>query len=283
MLSSHPNLGECMSLKSILKKAGAYDHALFYLRKTAVHYYKKRIEQDEKLKVTIDELNRAGTLGTHYGWGKHKEEFVLFHLSIQLAEIINTLKERLQLADPNYRNASFLDAGDPDRIVLRSIGSERGVSLNIMDDCLKQVKGVGGFPVKGDIQMMSFRNKSFDYVLCFETLEHLENPILGLKELARVSTKKVFISIPWVEKTSIHEDNYAPDTPAVENHVFEFSREDFAKIITHADLKITYYKEINIFPNISNPFHNFLFKRFYYPGFFPKIQFYELTKGGANA
>jgi hypothetical protein len=115
-----------MSLKSILEKTGIYEHALSYLRRTAVHYYKRRIEQDEKLKATINELNRMKTLETHYGWKKHKEEFILFHLSIQLAEIINTLKERLRLTDPNYRNASFLDAGDPDRIVLRCIGSERG-------------------------------------------------------------------------------------------------------------------------------------------------------------
>ena len=270
-------------IKSVLKATGAYGHALSYLRGTAVHYYKKKIEGDASLKATIDEINKMKTLETHFGHVKHRDEYILLHLSIQLAEIIKTLKERLQAADPKYQNASFLDAGDPDRIVLRSIGCKRGISLNILDPCVRQVMSVGGVPVKGDIQMMPFHDKSFDYVLCFETLEHLENPVLGLKELARVSTKKIFISIPWVEKTQIHEDNYMPGEPAVENHVFEFSQEDFAKIATHANLKIAYYKEINIFPTIRNPFHNFLFKRFYYPGFFPKIQFYELTKEGANA
>jgi len=270
-------------LKSVLKATGAYNHALSYLRGTAVHYYKKKIEEDASLRATIDELNKMKTLETHYGHVKHKDEYILLHLSIQLAEIIKTLKERLQAVDSKYQNASFLDAGDPDRIVLRSIGCKRGISLNILDPCVRQVMSVGGVPVKGDIQMMPFRDKSFDYVLCFETLEHLENPVLGLRELARVSTKKIFISIPWVEKTQIHENNYASDEPAAENHIFEFDKKDFAKIVARADLKITYYKEINIFPKIRNPFHNFLFKRFYYSGFFPKIQFYELTKGGANA
>lgn len=276
------NLGEHMSLKSVLKAAGVYGPALSYLRKTAIYYYKKRIEQDKKLKTTINELNRAKTLETHYGWKKDKEEFILFHLSIQLAEIINTLKERLQLADPNYQNASFLDAGDPDRLVLRSIGSEKGVSLNILDSCVKQILSAGGRPVKGDVQMTPFQDKSFDYALCFETLEHLENPILGLKELARVCNKKIFISIPWVEKTRIHEVNYMLNCPEVEQHVFEFSPADFAKVVTHAGLKITYYKEITIFPKIHNPFHNFLLKKFYYPSFFPKLQFYELTKDEIN-
>lgn len=283
VLPPRPSLGEHMSLKSILKTAGVYDPALHYLRKTAVHYYKKRIEQDEKLKATINELNRMKTLETHYGWKKYREEFILFHLSIQLAGIINTLKERLQLTDPNYRNASLLDAGDPDRIVLRSIESERGVSLNIMDDCVKQVKRVGGFPVKGDIQKMPFRDKSFDYVLCFETLEHLENPILGLKELSRVCAKKVFVSIPWVKETRIHGKKHTSNEPMGQTHIFEFSQKDFSKVVARTDLEITFYKEINIFPKIVNPIDNFMLRKFYFPSFFPKFQFYELTKEGTNA
>ena len=270
-------------IKSVLKSTGAYDHALSYLRKIAVHYYKKRIEEDADLRTTIDELNRMGTLETHHGYIKYRDEYILLHLSIQLAEIVRTLRERLIAADPNYRNASFLDAGDPDGIVLRSIGSKKRVSLNIADHCVKQVLSVGGVPVRGDIHMMPFRDKSFVYVVCFETLEHLENPILGLKELSRVSAKKVFISIPWVEKTRIHEHNYLLNHPTVENHIFEFNREDFTKIVTHTDLRITYYREINIFPKITNPIDNFFIKRFYYPSFFPRFQFYELTKERLNA
>ena len=267
-----------MSLKSVIKSAGVYDTALSYLRKTAIHYYKKRIEQDKKLKTIVNELNLMETLKTHYGWRKDEDEFILRHLSIKIAEIIKTLKERLQLADPNYQNTLILDAGDPDGFVLKSIGSTKGISLNILDSCVKQILSLGGSPVKGDVQMMPFKNKSFSYVLCFETLEHLENPILGLNELARVCNKKIFISIPWVKKTGIHEDNYMLNRPEVEQHVFEFSPTDFAKVVTHASLKITYYKEIKIFPKIYNPLHNFLLRKFYYPSFFPKFQFYELTK-----
>ena len=270
-------------VRSILKATSAYSLAVSYLYKTAVHYYKKKIENDADLKAIIDELNQMKTLETHYGHKEYKDERILLDLSIQLAEIIRTLKGRLSAVDPNYRDASFLDAGDPDRIILRSLGCKKGISLNILDSCVKQVKDVGGLPVKGDVQMMPFRDKSFDYVLCFETLEHLENPILGLKELSRVSAKKVFISIPWVEKTQIHRNNYMPGEPAVENHIFEFNQEDFAKIATHADLEITYYKEIKMFPKILNPIDNFFLKKFYYPSYFPKYQFYELTKSGANA
>ena len=274
-----------MSLvKSFLKATGAYNYAISYLHRIAIRYYKKRIKGDAILRATIEELNRMGTLRTHYGHKELKDENIVLDLSIQLAETIKPLKERLQIADPNYRNASFLDAGDPDRIVLRSIKCKKGVSLNIMDSCVRQVLSVGGVPVKGDIHMMPFRDKSFDYVLCFETLEHLENPILGLRELSRVCAQKIFISIPWVKKTRIHESNYVSTSePATDRHIFELNQEDFAKIVTHTDLKITYYKEIKLFPKILNPIDNFILRKFYYPSFFPKFQFYELTKEGANA
>lgn len=265
-------------IKRVLKATGVYDLALSCLHTTAIRYFKKKIREDANLKATVNELNQMKTIGTHFGYAEYIDKHILLNLSIRLAETINTLKERLRATGLNYRNASFLDAGDSDRAVLRGIGSKKGVSLDMMDCCVRQVKKVGGLPVKGDIHMMPFRDKSFDYVLCFEALEHLENPILGLEELSRVCTKKVFISIPWVKKTMIHEDDYELDKPAVENHIFEFDQKDFAKIVTHTDLKITYYKEISIFSKILNPIDNLLLKKFYYPSFFPKFQFYELTK-----
>jgi hypothetical protein len=272
-----------MSLvKSLLKATGAYNYAISYLHRIAIRYYKKKIKEDAVLKATIEELNRMGTLRTHYGHKELKDENIILDLSILLAEIINTLKERLQ-TDPLYEGAakaSFLDAGDSDRIVLRSIGCTNGMSLNISDFCVNQIRSVGGVAVKGDVQAMPFEDNRFDYVFCFETLEHLESPIQGLKELARVCSGKVFITVPWVGKTRIHGSH---NEPVGENHIFEFNQKDFARAVTHTDLRITYYKEIKIFPKIYNPIDNFVLRKFYYPSFFPKFQFYELTKEGANA
>jgi len=261
-------------LKFVLNRVGAYNCSLHYLQKTAIHYYKKRIEKDSDLKVTVDVLNEMGTLRNHYGDKKRMESNTLLHLSIQLAEFINTLKERLQPIDSNYQNAAFLDAGDSDGIVLKSIGCRNGASLNISDSCVKQIRSVGGMAIKGDVQAMPFKDDSFDYVICFETLEHLKHPIQGLEELSRVCFKKIFVTIPWVKETRIHESNGIYG----KQHIFEFSQNDFKKVVTHTGLKITYYKEIRIFPRVYNPINNLLLKEFYYPSFFPKFQFYELTK-----
>lgn len=40
--------------------------------------------------------------------------------------------------------------------------------------------------VLGDAQNIPFKNKSFDLVVCYETLEHLINPLEALREIKRV-------------------------------------------------------------------------------------------------
>lgn len=253
-----------------------------YAHKTAIHYLKKNIKSGgNDLKGRVSKLRRMGTLKTHFGYPE-RDEFALLNVTIRLAETIKTLKERLRIADPNYQNASFLDASDPDRIVLRSIGSKTGVSHNIADHAVKQVRRVCGFrssdprAIKGDIQKMQFRDKRFEHVFCFDTIEHLPNPIMGLNELSRVCNKKVFISIPWVKKTEMHAHRDVIGNVPV---VFRFNKKDFAKALTYTDLKVTYYKEIDVVPKILNPINYLIIKKFCHT----KYGFYELTKEEANA
>lgn len=48
----------------------------------------------------------------------------------------------------------------------------------------------------GNIYDISYKDNSFDLVLCTEVLEHLEDPEKALKELKRVTKKYCLISVP---------------------------------------------------------------------------------------
>lgn len=50
--------------------------------------------------------------------------------------------------------------------------------------------------VEGTIYEIPFEDNSFETVLCSEVLEHLDDPDRGLRELLRVSSKWVLISVP---------------------------------------------------------------------------------------
>jgi ubiquinone/menaquinone biosynthesis C-methylase UbiE len=56
--------------------------------------------------------------------------------------------------------------------------------------------------VLGLADRLPFQDKSFDTVSCFETLEHLEDPAVGLRELHRVARSTVILTVPNCEMTA---------------------------------------------------------------------------------
>ena len=48
----------------------------------------------------------------------------------------------------------------------------------------------------GDALRLPFRDEAFDLVVCVEVLEHLQDPAAGLRELARVSSRHLLLSVP---------------------------------------------------------------------------------------
>jgi SAM-dependent methyltransferase len=75
-------------------------------------------------------------------------------------------------------NYESLDIGDGYKIVTRN---ER--------DAISHVYNLEGRP-------LPFDDKSFDCVMCLDTLEHVDDPHLLLAELLRVSSKHVIVSLP---------------------------------------------------------------------------------------
>jgi SAM-dependent methyltransferase len=66
-----------------------------------------------------------------------------------------------------------------------------------------------------DLEELPFEDGSFDLVVCFEVLEHLENPEAGLDELARVLAKDGLLAI-----SSPNRDVFPPGNP---HHIHEYT------------------------------------------------------------
>lgn len=137
----------------------------------------------------------------------------------------------------NLLRRTFADVGDSSGIFLRALG-QPGTSVNIAEAPLLAIRAKGFRGVRGDIERLPFPDKTFDHVLCFETLEHVPNPIAALRELARVVRRSAIVSVPNVRRTNIHRFNYRPSTPTTEHHIFEFCQADFEKIVTHTPFHV---------------------------------------------
>lgn len=135
------------------------------------------------------------------------------------------------------RAKTVLDLGDSNGIFIRSLNRE-GISVNISDPTIHSLKSKQLEVVKADVEWLPFQKKSVSAILLFETLEHVPNPIRLLSEINQICKGSLILSIPLVSETHIHPYNYDPSRPIYQHHIFEFSPEDFKKIITHTGFTI---------------------------------------------
>lgn len=82
----------------------------------------------------------------------------------------------------------------------------------------------------GDIYNLPYKNDSFELVTCMEVLEHLENPVQALKEVERVSSKYVLLTVPNEPLFTIF--NYTRWGKDI-GHINKWSSSAFKKLITH--------------------------------------------------
>jgi 2-polyprenyl-3-methyl-5-hydroxy-6-metoxy-1,4-benzoquinol methylase len=93
------------------------------------------------------------------------------------------------LADVPLQGARFLDAGSGGGH-FSALAEKRGAKVVSMDMGLNLLHGVatrcGSLRCVGSTLQIPFRERSFDVVLSTEVLEHTPDPLIGLRDLARV-------------------------------------------------------------------------------------------------
>jgi len=158
------------------------------------------------------------------------------------------------------QDTKILNVGDTSGILLEAIG-KKGTSLSINQECVNFMERKGLKAVLGNAENLPFEDKSFDYIFCFQCIEHIPNPLKVLDELGRVVKEKVFISVPYTENTIIYNLNYwinlkkdswrEKDVKNVDCHIFEFSTDDFKNILSYTSLEYEINFPIYYFDNDS--------------------------------
>ena len=97
------------------------------------------------------------------------------------------------------------------------------------------------------IYNMTYKNNSFDLVSSVEVIEHLENPLDAIKELARVSKKYVLITVPYDEPLRNTACPHCLKIFYLDGHIQRFTVERLSNLCISANLTV---KKINKY----NPF-----------------------------
>jgi SAM-dependent methyltransferase len=254
-------------LKRVAASLGVESSAALW-RPIALREHRRKLDRNPDYRAWIAERH---DLDKHWGHEVVTDTFALMHLGSQLYEICRMLRRRVG----DTEGKRILDAGASDGLFLREIGARSGVGVNFLEACARKIAEDGQLACLADVERLPFPDGAFDFVICCETLEHVPNPVSLLNELARVCRERLFLTIPWLPRTRI---NARPaGWPDVESHIFEFSEEDFARILTHARVRVSHRDLIEVFREPDNPVSRWWLGHWMYPNFFPKLQYYELT------
>jgi SAM-dependent methyltransferase len=166
-------------------------------------------------------------------------------LRTRFARTIEFIRRHAPMAiEPGAR---VLDAGAADAVYLRALGKD-GTALNVDRGAVERIQAGGTTVVAGSVYEIPFEDGAFDVTLCLEVLEHLDDPIGALRELARVTRGPLIGTIPHARVTRVRPFGYWADDEAVPraelhaqahfHHVFELSLEDFAAMASHAGWRV---------------------------------------------
>jgi 2-polyprenyl-3-methyl-5-hydroxy-6-metoxy-1,4-benzoquinol methylase len=215
----------------------------------------------------------------HYGWMSFKKGFAYSVFCIQQNNLINFLKKNI----PN-EVGKIIELGAASDLFLKEVDAKKKIGIDALPVCIEKLKknGIEGrLAVNGE--KIPAENNEANAAICFETLEHVQNPIQFLRELERIIELGGFLllSIPNVKSTRIlsrfHNDS-SKGRPEAENHIFEFSQEDFAKIISYTNFKIAKFELLENYKINYNFITNYLIRKHILRGYFSSIQAYVLRK-----
>jgi SAM-dependent methyltransferase len=102
--------------------------------------------------------------------------------------------------------------------------------------------------VEGDITAMPFRDAAFELVVCTEVLEHLPRPREALREIARVCSDHLFLTVPhepFFRAGNLARGRYLARLGSTPGHVSTWNRRGFLRLV---DSEVAPIRWMSIFP-----------------------------------
>lgn len=182
--------------------------------------------------------------------------------------------ELIQQSAGDISKKTFLDVGGTNDILFRHL-NKTGVGLNINQNAVDNMARQGIEGVLGDAEHLKYDDNSFDFILTYETLEHLDNPIQSLREMARVARERIYLTIPHMLHTRVCE--WQPyDRGKHHWHFLEFSPRDFERVLKRIDIEVLDHQIIRPYGTPQTLQHKLLARRFRWHPWFLGFAHYEL-------
>ncbi len=190
----------------------------------------------------------------------------------------------VQSALPEFMHPTIVDIGDSSGTHLRYLTglasgptAMRSLSVNMDAKAVERIRAKGLEAVHARAEELTQYNIAADIFLCFETLEHLPNPIAFLHDLATKTPAKYFImTVPYVgnSRLGLHHIRNGRTAPvsAENTHLFELCPADWRLLVQHTGWRIVRERIYRQYPR-WHPlwFTKFLWQRLDFEGFYGMV------------
>lgn len=145
------------------------------------------------------------------------------------------------------QNLSIIDIGDSNgthcQYLQRTFLGIETLSVNTDKEAVKRIRAKGLRAIQDSIDVFPYNYKDdVSFIMLFEVLEHLENPIEAFMSLRWVSDK-IILTVPYVKRSRIgmhhiRDKNYDKELTPENTHIFELSPEDWKLIFEYTGWKV---------------------------------------------
>lgn len=135
-----------------------------------------------------------------------------------------------------------------------------GIGVNLDPRAVSKIKARGQKALLCRAENLDLGEKEVDLFTSFQMVEHLHNPSIFFRRLAKKSScKRMLITVPYRKRSRVGmysvRNDYRDRISAEEEHIFELSPEDWSLLMRHSGWKVVfsriYYQYPKKWPVIS--------------------------------
>ena len=206
-----------------------------------------------------------------------------FQVKLMLKAIENFSLEKLTVVDIG-------DSAGTHMVYLKELGEKKynikTVSINLDRKAIDRIKarGLKALLKRAEDLRAKDINGDVDLFTCFEMVEHLHNPTLFFRRIARrITCKKMVITVPYLSRSRVglHHIRHGSMkiTTAENEHIFELSPKDWTLLILHSGWKIIFSDIYFQYPKgrLMSSLLKLLWKKVDFEGFWGAILQKETT------
>ncbi|MFH1846188.1 MAG: methyltransferase domain-containing protein [Candidatus Omnitrophota bacterium] len=153
------------------------------------------------------------------------------------------------------------------------------ISVNLDERAIERIKARGMEAVHSRAEDLSLGDRAIDLFASFQMVEHLHNPSIFFRRLAKKSKgERILLTVPYVKKSRVGlhhlRNGFCHPIRAEEEHIFELNPEDWTLLFLHSGWRVTHSEVYYQYPR-KWPVLRWLWSKFWkltdYEGFWGAI------------